>query len=430
MTPGPAVRAESARAIAKVFSGASLDDALAQVSGLAAQDLALLKAICFGVVREHSLLSALVAQMLQKPLDREPEVHALLLTGLFQLRSMRVPAHAAVSETVAATELLNKPWAKGLTNALLRRYLREKETLEGKISREPGVRYSHPGWLVETLKRDWPDRWEEILAANQQPGPLTLRVNQRRTTRDEYRAQLSAAGITSQLVEAAPDALVLDEPVAVEKIPGFADGMCSVQDASAQLAAPLLDLQPDQKVLDACAAPGSKSAHILELADVELLALDNDAQRLQKVRGNFERLQLKATWKRADVTRPSTWAGEQTFDRILLDAPCSGTGVIRRHPDIKWLRRPEDIPQMAAVQLRLLHMLWPLLKPGGVLLYAVCSTLAEEGAGVAQRFLAAQADADEIRIEGDWGEPCESGRRIAPAGTFDGFYYLKLQRRG
>jgi 16S rRNA (cytosine967-C5)-methyltransferase len=422
------VRAEAARAIARVVAGRNLDESITETARVSPQDAALLKALAFGVIRDHALLSMLASRMLQKPLS-EPEVHALLLVGLFQLRSMRVPQHAAVSATVSAVDVLDKTWAKALVNALLRRYLRERDALEAALPREPAVEYSHPQWLVDSLKRDWPQTWQEILQANQQPGPMTLRVNRRKTSRDDYLAKLREAGLDAMPVEHAPDALTLAEAAAVEKLPGFSDGLVSVQDASAQHAAPLLDLQPGQHVLDACAAPGGKSAHMLELADVQLLALDLDTQRLQRVRSTLERLQLKASWKRADATRPSTWAEGLSFDRILVDAPCSGTGVIRRHPDIKLLRRPGDIGQMSAVQLRLLHMLWPLLKPGGVLLYAVCSVLSEEGAALAQRFLAAQSDAEEWKIEADWGEACDAGRRIAPGGALDGFFYARLRKK-
>jgi 16S rRNA (cytosine967-C5)-methyltransferase len=367
--------------------------------------------------------------MLQKPLDREPQLHALILAGLFQLRSMRVAEHAAVSETVSAAIELDKPWAKGLVNAVLRRYLRERDALEAAIPDDPATRFSHPQWLIDRLRADWPQRWPEILAANQQPGPMTLRVNRRQRTRDEYLSLLKTRGIEATPVEHVPEALRLAEPIAVDDLPGFSAALVSVQDASAQLAAHLLDAREGHRVLDACAAPGGKAAHILELADAHLLAIDDDAERLKRVRLTFERLQLKASWKRADATRPSTWAQGLSFDRILIDAPCSGTGVIRRHPDIKLLRRREDIAQMAAVQLRLLHMLWPLLAPGGVLVYAVCSVIAEEGAELVQKFLSQQKDAAELPIEAPWGEACAVGRRIAPGGDFDGFYYARLQRR-
>ncbi|HZP11257.1 MAG TPA: 16S rRNA (cytosine(967)-C(5))-methyltransferase RsmB [Nevskiaceae bacterium] len=419
---------EAARAVARVLAGRNLDDALGAAASFSGPDAAFAKAMAYGVVRDHALLSALAAKMLQKPIDRDTDLHSLLLCGLYQLRSMRVPPHAAVSETVGAADAMNKAFAKGMVNAVLRRYLRERDALEAALPSDPAIRYSHPQWLVDRIKNDWPQDWQDVLAADQQPGPMTLRVNRRRSTRDEYLAELRAAGLDASPVEHVPEALRLAEPIGVDKLPGFGDGKVSVQDASAQLAAHLLDLRDGQRVLDACAAPGGKAAHILERADVHLLAIDDDAERLKRVRSTFERLQLKTTWKRADATRPSTWAQGLTFDRILIDAPCSGTGVIRRHPDIKLLRRAEDIAQMAAVQLRLLHMLWPLLQPGGVLVYAVCSVLAEEGAQLVERFLTKQTDAREVAIDSTWGEACAIGRRIAPGGDFDGFYYARLQR--
>jgi 16S rRNA (cytosine967-C5)-methyltransferase len=430
MTAKPDVRAEAARAVARVLAGRNLDESIAEAAPVLPVDAGLLKAIAFGVVRDHALLSALASRMLQKPIDRDAELHCLLLVGLYQLRSMRVPAHAAVSATVDAAIGMSKEWAKGMVNAVLRRYLRERDALEAALPKDLATTYSHPQWLVDSLKRDWPENFESLLTANQQPGPMTLRVNRRRGSRDDYLAKLRDAGIEAAPVEGAPEALTLAEPIAVEKLPGFSDGLVSVQDAAAQLAAELLDAQAGDRVLDACAAPGGKSAHILERTDAHLLALDVDAQRLHRVRGNLERLKLEATWKRADATRPSTWADGAKFQRILVDAPCSGTGVIRRHPDIKLLRRAEDVPQMAAVQLRMLHMLWPLLEPGGVLLYSVCSVLKEEGADIAQKFAASQRDALEWRIEAPWGEAQPVGRRIAPGGSFDGFYYARLRKRG
>jgi 16S rRNA (cytosine967-C5)-methyltransferase len=425
----PDLRGETARAVARVLEGRNLDDSVALgVANVGARDGALLKAIAFGVVRDHALLSALASQMLQKPLDRDPELQSLLLCGLYQLRSMRVPAHAAVSETVKAADALNKSWAKGLVNAVLRRYLRERDALEAALPDDPAIRFSHPQWLIDRLRADWPQCWQEILAANQQPGPMTLRVNRRQRTREEYLTLLKSRGMEARPVEHAPEALVLAEPTAVEELPGFGAALVSVQDASAQLATHLLDLRDGHQVLDACAAPGGKAAHILELVDAHLLAIDDDAERLKRVRATFERLQLKATWKRADATRPSTWAQGLSFDRILVDAPCSGTGVIRRHPDIKLLRRADDIARTAAVQLRLLHMLWPLLKPGGVLVYAVCSVLSEEGPALVQRFLAQHAEASELPIDAAWGESCAIGRRIAPGDDFDGFYYARLRK--
>lgn len=421
-------RAAAARAVAAVLGGNSLDDALAKASAeLPVSELPLLKAISYGVVREHALLNQLVAQMLEKPLRNEPELSALLACGLYQLRAMRVPPHAAVAETVAAVEILGKTWAKGLTNALLRRYQREREALDAALPPEPAIRLSYPDWLVATIKKDWPGGWRSTLAAGNEQAPLTLRVNRRRGTRNAYLEELAAAGIKATAVVEASDAVVLGEALPVEQIPGFEEGRVSVQDASAQLAADLLDAQPGMRVLDACAAPGGKTAHLLERdASLDVVAIDNQAVRVSRLRETMARLDLQALLLNADAAQPSTWWLGKPFDRILLDAPCSGTGVIRRHPDIKWLRRETDIPAMAEQQLRLLRALWPLLRPQGVLLYATCSILKAEGESIARAFIAENSDAKELVIEADWGEDCGLGRRIAPGGQFDGFYYARL----
>jgi 16S rRNA (cytosine967-C5)-methyltransferase len=433
------VRAEAARAVARVMAGKTLDDALALadprqprsgagVATLTAQNRSLLRAMVYGVVREHTLLARLAQQLLDKPLQQQPEVHALLLCGLQQLRSMRMPAHAAVAETVNAVAMLDAPWARGLVNAVLRRYQRERRELEAQLPTDPVVRHSHPTWMVDAFRRDWPRAWKPLLEAGNEPGPLTLRVNRRRGSAVAYVQRLPEAGLSGHTVPAAPDAAVLDDAVPVEKIPGFAEGVASVQDAAAQLAVELLDVQPGARVLDACAAPGGKTAHILERADCELLALDVDAGRLQQVDETLARLKLEAKTRQGDARRPADWWDGRPFDRILLDAPCSGTGVIRRHPDIKWLRRPGDIPRMAQAQLDLLSALWPLLAPGGRLVYAVCSVLRAEGEDVAARFLEAVPDARAEPIAGRWGEPAGPGRRLAPGGDFDGFYYACLRK--
>lgn len=424
----PDVRAAAARAVAAVMNGRNLDDALGAVSAsLSVADLSLLKALAYGVVREHSALSWLAAQMLQKPLREEPLVAALLACGIYQLRSMRVPAHAAVAETVAAVDGLDKLWAKGLVNALLRRYQREQVELEARLPPDPMIRQSVPEWLLHQIKRDWPGSWRSVLAAGNAQGPLSLRVNRRRGTREAFLAELDVAGMAYQIPSVAPDAVVLAEAVPVERIPGFVEGKVSVQDLSAQLAADLLDAQPGQRVLDACAAPGGKSAHILETVDeLDLIAIDSEPARLARMRDTLGRLGLDAMLLPADATNTAGWWKGKKFDRILIDAPCSGTGVIRRHPDIKWLRRETDIPAMAALQGRLLRALWPLLKPQGVLLYATCSILKAEGEDVARAFMAERPEAVEKEIEASWGEDCGLGRRIAPGGDFDGFYYVRF----
>ena len=428
----PAPRVVAARCAAAVFArGRNLDEVFAeQVGQLNEADRGLAKAIAYGAVRDRRLLEALLDQLLQRPLRNEPELHSLLLCGLFQLRAMRIAPHAAVSETVAAVQALDKPWAKGLANALLRRYQRESTALETALPATPAVRLSYPDWLVDALRNDWGDKAEAVLEAGNAPGPLTLRVNRRRGSRETYLQQLAEVGIAATAVDGAADAVRLIEATGVERIPGFADGRVSVQDASAQLTVELLDAQPGMRVLDACAAPGGKAAHLLEhQPDLQLLALDSDAARLSRVQHNLDRLQLTATLRCADAARPSTWWDEQPYARILVDAPCSGSGVIRRHPDIKWLRRAADIPRLAAQQRRLLDALWPLLSPGGVLVYASCSILRAEGEDLIAGFVAARADAEALPIDMSWGESTGLGRRIAPGGDFDGFYYARLRKR-
>lgn len=424
------LRADTARVIARVLGGRSLDDALEPVKfgQHAPRDRALVQLLAYGVLREHRLLSHLAASMMDRPLDGDPELHALLLTGLHQLRATRIPPHAAVSETVEASALIGKERLRGLLNALLRRYLREREVLEAALPADPALRHSYPDWLSDAIRRDWPEAWEAVLAAGNRQGPMGLRVNRRRGSREGYLAKLRAAGYDAAVPGATSDALILTEPVAVEALPGFAAGEVSVQDVSAQLAADLLELEDGLKVLDACAAPGGKTAHMLERADVRVLALDVSPQRLVRVDETLQRLGLRAELQTHDATRiADRWSGPG-FDRILVDAPCSGTGVIRRHPDIKWLRRLTDISRMANEQQFLLKQLWPLLAPGGKLVYAVCSILIPEGDDVARRFLIATPDARHETIAAEWGDAQRFGRRIAPGDGYDGFYYSCLRK--
>ena len=427
MNPTP--RSAAAIAVAAVLSGRSLDDVLPEHDAtLLAGDRSLLRALTYGVLREHGFLAAIVGKMLKSPLVDEPRVAALVEVGLFQLRSMRVSPHAAVSETVEACEAIGAPQRRALVNALLRRFQRERRALELAAAGDAARRWSHPTWMIDKLRCDWPENWERVLTGGNEQGPLTLRINRRRTTRADYAERLRAAGLSFREIEHVPDALVLDTAVPVDRLPGFEMGEVSVQDASAQLAVDLLDLAPGLRVLDACCAPGGKTAHALERADVQVLAVDRDAQRMVRVQENLSRLGLAAellTWDASKLL--DRWSGAP-FDRILLDAPCSGTGVIRRHPDIKWLRRHDDIPRMASEQLQLLESLWPLLAPGGRLVYATCSILAAEGEEVVRRFFTSRADVKHEPIEAPWGEACRFGRRLPPGGDFDGFYYACLRK--
>jgi len=410
-------------------AGRSLDVALAQQQHkLSDKDRALMQALAYGVVREHRLLLALLQPLLKRA--PQPLLQALLLVGVYQLRAMRIPAHAAVHATVAAAPTLKLGRARGMINAVLRRYQREYKRLEQALPVSPAVRTSHPDWLVERLGQDWPQQSAALLAANNEPAPMHLRVNRRRTSRSAYLQTLAAAGIDAEPAAHAPDGLTLAQPQPAATLPGFAAGAVSIQDAAAQRAVDLLALADGQRVLDACAAPGNKTAHMLERAEIDLLALDVAPARLQTLQANLARLQLQATVRTGDATRPAEWWDGQPFARILLDAPCSGTGVIRRHPDIKWLRRSGDIQAAVRRQRLLLDALWPLLAPDGLLVYATCSLLRAEGAAVVQDFLAATPAVAQAPISAAWGEAEAVGRRIAPgADGCDGFYYACIRRR-
>ena len=414
--------------------GRSLTDALE--TALAPLDdpreRAFARALAYGVVRDWYRLSTLADALLERPLrDKDADVQAALLVGLHQILDMRVPDHAAVDETVRLAARLKKPWARGLLNGVLRNFLRRRDELLKRVARDPDVATGHPRWLRERLLRDWPDDHTAIMAANLERPPMTLRVDASRLTREEYRRHLHAAGIGARPAPHTTHGLILAEPVDVQALPGFDRGWVSVQDAAAQQAAGLLDPQPGERVLDACAAPGGKTLHLLEHQPAlgELVALDVDASRLARVRENLARAGRDATCLTGDAARPDDWWDGRPFDRILLDAPCSASGVIRRHPDIRLLRRAEDIPALAAGQARMLEALWPLLRPGGILLYATCSVFREENDRRITRFLAAHDDVTERPVAADWGRALDAGRQILPGeDEMDGFYYACLAK--
>ncbi len=423
------LRAAAARAVQRVLRGRSLDDALSATNRFdVAADGAMARALAYGVLRDLSVLQHIASRLLEKPMPPDDEVHILILVGLQQLRALNTPAHAAINETVGAVESLKRPNAHGLVNAVLRRYVREAEALEAALPSYPPTRYSHPAWMAKALQQNWAEQWEAIMAANNVQGPLTLRVNRRRLSRDEYLKRLAEMNIAARPVAHVADAVQLDEPRAVERIPGFSTGQVSVQDASAQLAADLMDLQPGLRVLDACAAPGGKTAHLLEREDVVVHALDSDPQRLVRIDENLRRLKLSAEVTVGDAGEPSHWWDGTAYDRILLDAPCSGTGVIRRHPDIKWLRRESDISALHDTQLALLNAAWTMLAPRGRLVYATCSILRAEGDEIISRFMSQAEDYVPGAMPDAWGEATEFGRRIAPGGAHDGFYYAVLTK--
>jgi 16S rRNA (cytosine967-C5)-methyltransferase len=416
---------------AVIYEGTSLTEALAvaPANAIALEDRGLLRDLCFGSLRWHERLSALLKLLVTKPLKAaDKDVECLLRIGLYQLLYQRIPSHAAVNETVKAVKTLKKAWADKLVNGVLRNFLREQADLLGKIDSQVSTHYAFPAWLLKELQNAWPEQWTAIVAASNTQAAMTLRVNQRQSSAAAYQALLHEHAIQAQLHPIVPSALVLDKALAVEQLPLFAQGAVSVQDAAAQLAAFLLDCQPHMRVLDACAAPGGKTTHLLEHSShLDLMALDNSESRLTRIHENLERLQLKAQVRVADAADIDQWWDGQLFDRILLDAPCSATGVMRRHPDIKLLRRASDIPALQQQQQRLLAQLWQILKPGGKLLYATCSLLPQENVQQITRFMQTHTDAWHVPIEGQWGTAMSYGRQILPGDTgMDGFYYALL----
>jgi 16S rRNA (cytosine967-C5)-methyltransferase len=391
---------------------------------------ALSRELAYGTLRWYQRLEAVLRQLLERPLKaRDRDLHALLLVGLYQVLIMDMPAHAAVSESVAATRALGKDWARGLVNGVLRSALRRRDALLEQADADPVSRWSHPGWWIERLQRDWPEHWQDILRQNNRRPPMTIRVNRLRQARADYLAGLEARGIAARPVPASDTALELASPVAVDELPGFRDGEVSVQDAGAQLAVPLLDLAAGQRVLDACAAPGGKTGQILESVDTpgEVVAIDSDAQRLARVVENLGRLRLSASCVQADAADPQGWWDGRPFDRILLDAPCSASGVVRRHPDIKLLRRDADLQALALQQRRLLEALWPLLATGGILLYVTCSVFRQENCAVTAAFLERHTDAREVAADVPWGHALPAGRQLLPGEDgMDGFYFARL----
>jgi 16S rRNA (cytosine967-C5)-methyltransferase len=377
-----------------------------------------LQDIVYGSLRQLGRLDAWLAALLERPLT-DPELGWLLRVALYQLAYTRAPAHAVVHNAVTAA---GEGWRRGLANAVLRNFQRRRPELETLADEQPRGRWSHPDWWIAKLQAEHPDHWQGVLEASQQHPPFTLRVNCRHGDVAGYLQRLTEAGLPAR--QTGPDAVTLDKAVPVHTLPGFDAGDVSVQDAGAQWAARLLDAQPGERILDACAAPGGKTGHILERADVRLTAVDADAARLARVEENLNRLQLNATLVEGDAAQPEIWWDGQPFDRILADVPCSASGVVRRNPDIKWLRRPDDIPQFAAQQAVMLEALWRLLVRGGTLLYATCSLFNEENDGQVRAFLARHAgDAERCPLP----EPFSDGS-LLPDAEHDGFFYALLRK--
>jgi len=434
---GARLRAEAAKAVnAVVAQGRSLDAVLGELDEqINPVDRPLLKMLCYGTLRHHFRLRADLRKLLERPLKaRDSVIESLLAIGIFQLIDTRIPDHAAVSMTVEAARLLRRPKYAGLINAVLRNFLRQD--IGRQEAGDDESRFNHPAWFIDALRADWPDDWQQILEANNERAPMWLRVNQNRTTTADYLDRLAQVDDGHGMLSGFIHAIRLAKPVPVAELPGFADGDVSVQDAAAQIAAPWLLMGGGSRILDACAAPGGKTGHLLELAspDSVLTAIELDPERIASIHENLERLRLDATVLAADASNPKEWWDGQPFDRILLDAPCSASGVIRRHPDIKLLRRASDIEVLAGLQTRLLDALWPLLAPSGRLLYVTCSVLAAENDAVVGDFLARHNDAREDRVLPNYNirdlmveKTC--GVQVMPGSQgLDGFYFACLER--
>lgn len=426
------VRAAAAHVIYQVVDqGQSLSTALPHAQQrISPRDSGLLFEICYGVLRWLPRLESIVQQSMEKPLTGKTRViHHLILVGLYQLNYMRIPAHAAVAETVNATQNLKKSQLRGLVNAVLRHYQRNQETLNTTSIEHNAGKYCHPSWLLNEIKQSYPDHWESILAANNEKAPMWLRVNRQHHTKESYQALLEQADLASDVFCNSEfdlsDALKLQSPSDVYKLPGFEQGWVSVQDGAAQLAINYLTPQNHELILDCCAAPGSKTCHILEHSpQAEVVAVDIDEDRLKRVQQNLDRLQLQATIRCGDARYSSSWWDGRQFDRILLDAPCSATGVIRRHPDIKWLRRAADIEQLTHLQSDILDEMWSQLKPEGTLVYATCSILPRENKLQIQQFLRRTPNA-QLQL----GTLENPGVQILPnQHEMDGFYYAVIKK--
>lgn len=393
-------------------------------------DRALIQQLCYGTCRHFPQLELIADQLLHKPMKpQDQDIYALILMGLYQIKAMRTPDYAAVDATVQAAKASGKRWADKLINGVLRSYIRGGAELEEVLNEHNAYRYNHPEWLVSKLSHHWPDDWQQIIAANDPQGPLTLRVNTRKVSRSDYLASLADAGHAAHACHISEVGVQLAQATDVTQLPGFAEGWFSVQDEAPQLSAPLLQLEAGQRVLDACAAPGGKTCHLLEAQDVTVVAVELEERRIGRMQENLQRVGMAAQIICGDASEPEQWWDGQAFDRILLDAPCSATGVIRRNPDIKMLRTSEDVLELVQLQLKLLNNLWPLLKPGGYLLYATCSVLRQENDRLVARFIKQQEQVQHCVIDADWGMQMEVGRQLFPNPTsHDGFYYAKLYK--
>lgn len=415
------LRSIAAKAINQVLDqGLSLSTVIPELQkNISDKDKPLLQEICFGVLRTLPQLEWIIQQLMDKPLKGKQRIlHYLIMVGLYQLLYTRIPAHAALAETVNGAVALKKPQLKGLINGVLRQFQRQQDILNERFQNSEN-RFLHPSWLLARIKQAYPEQWMSIVEGNNQKPPMWLRVNQRHHSREEYLTLLENEKIPAIADDSHPFAIRLENPCNVNLLPGFADGWVTVQDRSAQRCAELLAPENKEQILDLCAAPGGKTTHILEIApQAQVLAIDIDEQRLKRVQENLTRLKLNAVVKSGDGRYPEQWCSGIQFERVLLDAPCSATGVIRRHPDIKWLRRNDDIEQLAQIQKEILHAIWPYLKSGGTLVYATCSILPEENKQQVEAFLASTKDA-----QCDYQHQCLPEEKGG-----DGFFYALIKK--
>jgi len=413
--------AAAAKLVARVAAGRNLSiESEAPAMEAAGASRAAVMDLCYGTLRRYGRSRAVVEMLSRRAGAADPVVEALLWCALYALDSGRYAEYTVVDQAAAACAELQRFRAKPFVNAVLRQYLRTRPAIESRVGGKTAARYCHPDWWVARLRAAYPDDWENILAAGNTHPPMCLRVNLRRVSRDAYASRLAGQGIAARAVGAA--ALLLDKPMPASRLPGFAEGHVSVQDAGAQRAAELLDLRPGQRVLDACAAPGGKSAHLLESAAVELTALDVDAQRCADIVRNLARLGLEAHVRAADCTALDSWWDGKPFDRVLADVPCSASGIVRRHPDIKWLRRAGDPASFAARQSRILDALWRVLASGGKLLYVTCSVFPEENNAVVDAFTGRRPDARRGVLAGG------ATAQLLPGPEHDGFFFALLEK--
>jgi 16S rRNA (cytosine967-C5)-methyltransferase len=412
--------AQAARMVAAVAAGKSLGPQFDEDLPVAAASRPALIDLTHGTLRRYGRSQAIVRELSTRARSPEP-VEALLWCAFYAIDSGRYREHTLVDQAVKACALLEQWSAKGYVNALLRRYLRERTAIDAAIARDEKALHQHPQWWIDRLRLAYPDHWTQALAAGNSHPPMGLRVNRRRTETRTYEAQLAEHGMSARCF--GPESIVLERPVPVQRLPGFAGGQVSVQDIGAQRAARLLELEADQRVLDACAAPGGKTAHMLELADVALTALDVDSGRAARIAPNLARLGLHADVRVGDAAEPANWWNGAPFERILADVPCSASGIARRHPDVKWLRRADDLASFASRQAAILAGLWRVLAPGGKLLYATCSVFPEENEGVVSAFLASEPGARRLRLSD------EQPAQWLPSAEHDGFYYALIEKR-